>query len=79
MPINLPSLQSRAEDIPLLIKYFKQKVAEINGVQEAEIDENNDLLYSYNWPGNVREVKKFNRKSNYTLYFMRIKKTQINC
>jgi two-component system nitrogen regulation response regulator NtrX len=57
VPINLPSLQSRAEDIPLLIKYFKQKVAEINGVQEAEIDDNNDLLYSYNWPGNVRELR----------------------
>ena len=57
VPINLPSLQSRAEDIPLLIKYFKKKVAEINGVQEAEIDDNNDLLYSYNWPGNVRELR----------------------
>jgi two-component system nitrogen regulation response regulator NtrX len=57
VPINLPSLQSRTEDIPLLVKYFKQKVAEINGVQEAEIDDNNDLLYSYNWPGNVRELR----------------------
>ena len=57
VPINLPSLQSRAEDIPLLIKYFKKKVAEINGVQEAEIDDNNDLLYSYNWPGNIRELR----------------------
>jgi two-component system, NtrC family, nitrogen regulation response regulator NtrX len=57
VPINLPPLQSRAEDIPFLIKYFKQKIAEINGVQEAEIDENNDLLYSYNWPGNIRELR----------------------
>jgi two-component system, NtrC family, nitrogen regulation response regulator NtrX len=57
VPVNLPSLQSRTEDIPLLIKYFKKKVAEINGVQEAEIDENNDLLYSYNWPGNIRELR----------------------
>ena len=57
VPVILPSLQSRTEDIPLLIKYFKQKVAEINGVQEAQIDENNDLLYSYNWPGNVRELR----------------------
>tara|TARA_B100000767_G_scaffold259132_1_gene268611 strand:- start:789 stop:2156 length:1368 start_codon:yes stop_codon:yes gene_type:complete len=57
VPINLPSLQSRAEDIPLLIKYFKKKVAEMNGVQESEIDENNDLLYSYDWPGNVRELR----------------------
>jgi two-component system nitrogen regulation response regulator NtrX len=57
VPINLPSLQSRTEDIPELINYFKKKVAEINGVQEAAIDENNDLLYSYDWPGNVRELR----------------------
>jgi|TARA_B100001093_G_scaffold72622_1_gene63210 two-component system, NtrC family, nitrogen regulation response regulator NtrX len=57
VPINLPPLQSRTEDIPLLIEYFKKKVAEINGVQEAQIDENNDLLYSYNWPGNIRELR----------------------
>jgi two-component system nitrogen regulation response regulator NtrX len=57
VPIHLPPLQSRTEDIPLLIKYFKNKVAEINGVTEAEIDGNNDLLYSYNWPGNIRELR----------------------
>ena len=57
VPIHLPSLQSRAQDIPLLIKYFKSKIAEINGVPEADIDESNDLLYSYNWPGNVRELR----------------------
>ena len=57
VPIHLPSLQSRTEDIPLLIKYFKKKIAEINGVPEAEIDEKNVLLYSYNWPGNIRELR----------------------
>ena len=57
VPIHLPPLQSRTQDIPLLIKYFKNKIAEINGVPEAEIDENNDLLYSYDWPGNVRELR----------------------
>ena len=57
VPINLPSLQSRTEDIPLLINYFKKKVSEINGIPEADIDSNNDLLYSYNWPGNVRELR----------------------
>ena len=57
VPIKIPSLQSRSEDIPLLIKYFKKKVSEINGVSEAEIDSNNDLLYSYNWPGNIRELR----------------------
>jgi len=57
VPIYLPPLQSRTEYIPLLIKYFKKKIAEINGVQEAEIEENNDLLYSYDWPGNIRELR----------------------
>jgi len=57
MPITLPSLSSRTEDIPLLIYYFKKKLAEINGVQEPEIDINNDSLYTYIWPGNVRELR----------------------
>ena len=57
MPIDLPSLSSRTEDMPLLIDYFKTKLSEINGVQEPEIDINNDSLYTYNWPGNVRELE----------------------
>jgi len=57
VPISLPPLKSRSEDIPLLISYFKKKVSEINGVPEAEIDANNDLLYTYSWPGNIRELR----------------------
>ncbi len=57
MPIELTSLNSRTEDIPLLIKYFKEKLSEINGVHLAKIDMNNDNLYTYNWPGNVRELR----------------------
>ena len=57
MPIELSSLSSRTEDIPLLIKYFKAKLSEINGVQEPDIDIKNDSLYTYNWPGNVRELR----------------------
>ena len=57
MPIELNSLSSRTEDIPLLINYFKNKLAEINGVQEPNIDIKNDSLYTYSWPGNVRELR----------------------
>ncbi len=57
VPVSLPTLQSRSEDIPLLIEYFKKKVSEINGIPEADIDGKNDLLYSYGWPGNVRELR----------------------
>ena len=57
VPIELTSLSSRTEDIPLLIHYFKEKLSEINGVQQPEIDIKNDNLYTYHWPGNVRELR----------------------
>ena len=57
MPIELTPLNTRTEDIPLLIEYFKKKLAEINGVIQPKIDINNDNLYTYNWPGNVRELR----------------------
>ncbi len=57
MPIELTSLNTRTEDIPNLIEYFKKKLSDINGVQEPIIDIKNDNLYTYNWPGNVRELR----------------------
>ncbi len=57
VPIELSPLNTRTEDIPELINYFKKKVSEINGVQEIDIDTNNDQLYTYDWPGNVRELR----------------------
>ncbi len=57
IPIELVSLSSRTEDIPLLIDYFREKLAEINGVQLSKVKINNDNLYTYNWPGNVRELR----------------------
>ncbi len=57
VPIDLVPLTSRTEDIPLLIDYFRKKLADLNGVPEAEIDTNNDNLYTYDWPGNIRELR----------------------
>ncbi len=57
VPIDIPPLNSRTEDIPLLINYFKKKLSELNGVPEVDIDTKNDLLYTYNWPGNIRELR----------------------
>tara|TARA_B100000029_G_scaffold394668_1_gene392212 strand:- start:4674 stop:6035 length:1362 start_codon:yes stop_codon:yes gene_type:complete len=57
VPIDIPSLSSRAQDIPLLIKYFQKKISEINGTPEIEINVDDDLLYTYQWPGNVRELR----------------------
>ena len=57
VPIEIPRLKSRTEDIPILIKYFQKKISEINGIPEIDINSEDDLLYSYDWPGNVRELR----------------------
>ena len=57
VPVELNSLSERTEDIPLLINYFKKKISELNGVPEADINPNNDHLFTHNWPGNIRELR----------------------
>jgi DNA-binding NtrC family response regulator len=58
MAIDLPPLRERREDIPLLLHFFMQQVAEkyhkeIEGVSpEAQ-----QVLLSYSWPGNVRQLR----------------------
>ena len=55
--INIEPLNKRAQDIPLLIKYFSEKIAENYNIKKFEIDPNNHNLIDYNWPGNVRELR----------------------
>ena len=57
VPIYLPSLKDRIEDIPLLLNYFAKKISEVNGIAAIKIDTNCDILYKYDWPGNVRELR----------------------
>ena len=76
IPIELTSLSSRTEDIPLLINYFKKKLSEINGVQQSTIEINNDNLYTYNWPGNVRELR--NLVERITILTANEKKNDVN-
>ena len=76
IPIELTSLSSRTEDIPLLINYFKKKLSDINGVQQFKIEINNDNLYTYNWPGNVRELR--NLVERITILTANEKKNNIN-
>lgn len=56
--IQIPPLRERREDIPLLIHYFVQQVSERYGKQVESIDpEAQQLLMSYSWPGNVRQLR----------------------
>ena len=57
VPVFLPALKERAEDIPLLLNYFSKKISELNGITETKLDHNFDLFYKYEWPGNVRELR----------------------
>ncbi|SHF22037.1 DNA-binding transcriptional response regulator, NtrC family, contains REC, AAA-type ATPase, and a Fis-type DNA-binding domains [Desulforamulus putei DSM 12395] len=55
LPIHLPPLRERTEDIPLLVMHFLQK---FNPSQEQLISpEAMGLLTSYHWPGNIRELQ----------------------
>ena len=59
VPIFIPDLKDRLEDIPLLLNYFTKKISELNGIGETKLDSNVDLFYQYDWPGNVRELRNF--------------------
>ena len=52
----LPPLIERSTDIPLLINYFFKKFKGKNYEYKNKI-KNIDLLYDYNWPGNIRELR----------------------
>lgn len=58
IPIRVPPLRERKEDIPLLVEYFLELIAEQLGKPGKKISEGAlRLLLEHNWPGNVRELK----------------------
>jgi transcriptional regulator with GAF, ATPase, and Fis domain len=57
-PIEMPPLRERQEDIPLLVDYFIDRCARDVGKNIQRITkESLDLLRSYPWPGNIRELQ----------------------
>ncbi|MFH0975646.1 MAG: sigma-54 dependent transcriptional regulator [Spirochaetota bacterium] len=58
IPIHVPSLAERKEDIPVLTKYFLNIFSKEHGLGEKEMtDDAMNFLIKHNWPGNVRELK----------------------
>lgn len=58
IPVHIPSLRERKEDIPLLTEYFLQKSAERNVLVKKFIKpESFKFLNDYYWPGNIRELE----------------------
>lgn len=58
IPIEIPPLRERMEDVPLLVNYFLQRYATQSGADQKEVDTNAmERLLRYTWPGNVRELE----------------------
>ena len=55
--ISVKSLNERLSDIPLLIKYFSQKISENYKIKQLDIDVNDSYILNHNWQGNVRELR----------------------
>lgn len=60
IPLHVPPLRERKEDIPLLIRHFLKAFSEEQGLKPKSIDDDVlSLLTQYDWPGNVRELRNF--------------------
>jgi len=57
VPIEMPSLRERADDLPLLVEYFIGRIGKKAGKKFRLIDDRTrKLFHAYSWPGNVREL-----------------------
>jgi two-component system nitrogen regulation response regulator NtrX len=58
IPIRVPPLRERVEDIPALVKEFLREMSLRTNIEEKKMSkEAVNILQKYNWPGNVRELK----------------------
>jgi PAS domain S-box-containing protein len=58
LPIEVPPLRKRKEDILMLVEYFGHRYATRAGKHLQSIDKRTlELLHSYEWPGNIRELQ----------------------
>jgi two-component system nitrogen regulation response regulator NtrX len=58
VPIRVPPLAERREDIPDLVDYFMSQISQATGLPRRKIgDDAMAVLQSHNWPGNVRQLR----------------------
>ena len=61
VPLRVPALKERRDDIPLLARHLMTRSAAVSGKPVRELSEDAvAALQTYDWPGNVRELKKTN-------------------
>jgi DNA-binding NtrC family response regulator len=58
VPLRVPALRERIEDLPLLVGFLMRRLGERNNLREKPIDDEVfEELRRYHWPGNVRELQ----------------------
>lgn len=58
IPLHLPPLREKKEDIPILIEHFMESFCKRKGIKKLKIEPKAlDCILNYNWPGNVRELE----------------------
>jgi len=58
IPIHVPSLEERKEDIPLLVKHFCELICSEQGIQPKSFENSAiEILQSQSWTGNIRELR----------------------
>jgi two-component system response regulator HydG len=58
IPLLIPPLRDRRDDIPLLVEHFRQRIAERTQSEPKQINQEAlSALLNYGWPGNVRELE----------------------
>lgn len=58
VPVRVPPLSERREDVPLLAKAFMKRLASQSGIMSCRIDdEAMAVLQAHNWPGNIRQLR----------------------
>jgi two-component system nitrogen regulation response regulator NtrX len=60
IPLDVPALRERTDDIPRLVRHFLQEFSNEYGQKPKEIEDGTLALFvRYPWPGNVRELRNF--------------------
>ncbi len=64
VPINVPALKDRVDDIPLLVEHFMAQFKPEKSAGRTISPEGMEEMVSYPWPGNIRELKNFIERIN---------------
>jgi two-component system nitrogen regulation response regulator NtrX len=58
VPVRVPGLAERRDDVPLLVRYFMKRLSAASGMPVREVgDDAMAVLQAHNWPGNVRQLR----------------------